>query len=158
MNTKANTTVVVPERMSDGIDYSQVRGLDDAIAAANAAGLDVQDITDFGDGFVLLDSGDKATLKGVPFVIMDGMNRVDKSTGRSYVSLRIVTGDGRKLIVNDGSVGIYEQAQSIFEKRGTLRGLIVKDGLTGGEYTTTITNSKGESEKVTASTYYFAGV
>ena len=158
MSTKGNTDVVTPERMSDGIDYSQIKSLDDAIAAANLAGLDVQDITDFGDGFILLESDRKETLKGVPFVIMDGTPRVDKATGRSYMSLKIVTGDGRKLVVNDGSVGIYEQSLSIMDKRGTLRGLIVKDGLTGGEYTTTITNSRGESEKVTASTFYFAGV
>jgi hypothetical protein len=103
---------------------------------------------------VLLTTAEKATLVGVPFAIIDAGIRVDGQTDREYWSFQIITGDGRKLVVNDGSVGLAKQASEIAARRGSLVGLVVTHGLSGGEYTTTLPNG----EKVVASTFYFAGV
>lgn len=140
-----------------GIDFSQVRSMDDALAMLNAAGIIAENITEYGDGFILLPSEEKHTLKNVPFIVLDGGSRTDAATGRDYFSFRIVTNDGRKLIVNDGSAGLARQASEIIAKRGSLSGLVVLGGLSGGEYTTTIDGPKGP-EVVKASTFYFAGV
>lgn len=137
------------------IDWSGVDSFDAAIQALQDAGIEAEVITEYGDGFILLPSKEKSTLNGVAFVIVDGVFRVDRETGRDYLSLRIITADGRKLVVNDGSVGLYVQAEQIARKRksGQLAGLVVSQGLTGGEYTTVV-----DGETVKAATYYFAGV
>ena len=135
------------------VDMSGVGSFDDALAALQSAGVTVERISEYGDGFILLNSTDKKSLVGIPFVIIDSQFRTDKETAREYATFRIMTGDGRKLIVNDGSTGLYRQAQELTTKRGSLAGLVVTEGLSGGEYTTEI-----NGEIVKASTFYFAGV
>lgn len=141
------------ENITPVVDLSGVNTFDDALAALQAAGVVAEKITEYGDGFILADKKDKAALVGVPFIIVDSTVRVDKETDREYTSFRIVTGDGRKLVVNDGSQGIHTQGIALSAKRGTLAGLVVEHGLTGGEYTIEI---DGKMEK--ASTFYFAGL
>ena len=144
--TEVAVASVVPD--AAGIDSMEA-----AIKALASAGIESERISEYGDGFVLIGKGDKVTLVKVPFVIWDATFRTDADTGREYLSMRIITADGRKLVVNDGSQGLYKQAIEIDAKRGTLAGLVVVDGLTGGEYTTVI-----DGETVKASTFYFAGV
>jgi hypothetical protein len=148
----AGTKDVVTEPV---IDWSGIDDFDSAFAALNEAGIVKTDATEYGDGFILLDSKKKETLKGVDFLILSGHVRSDAATGREYVSLRIITEDGRKLVVNDGSVGIAEQAKRIGRERGSLTGVMVKGGLTGGSYTVEDPDS---GDMIEASTYYFAGV
>lgn len=153
--TVVEGTVVSSDTEPREFDYAEIKSFDDALLALSESGVEAEIISDYGDGFLLLPTTDKGSLLKVPFVIMEGTFRVDKETDREYLSLRIVTQDGRKLIVNDGSVGMYEQSKAIISRRpsGSLKGLVVKDGLTGGEYTTIV-----DGEKVKAATYYFAGV
>lgn len=147
------TGEVVPVEMM--VDLGSIASFEDAINALTAAGIESEVIDNYGDGFTLLASADKFTLVKVPFVILDHTFRTDKDTGREYMTIRIVTGDGRKLVVNDGSVGLFAQGKTIAAKRTNgLAGLVVKEGLTGGEYTTTLPNG----EVVKASTFYFSGV
>jgi hypothetical protein len=135
-------------------DLSGVSNINDALVALAGAGIVVEDISGYGDGFILLPTDEKASLVGVAFAIADGRKVTDKATERVYWSLRIITGDGRKLIVNDGSVGIAKQVEQIVARRGTVAGLVCPNGLSGGEYTTTLPSG----EKVKASTFYLAGV
>jgi hypothetical protein len=151
---KSDAAVSTTAASVSDIDFSGIMNLNDALAALNAAGIQAEQIEEYGDGFVLLPTAEKRSLVGVPFAIMDASIRVDSATGREYWSFSIVTGDSRKLIVNDGSVGLAAQASEIAARRGSLVGLVVTHGLSGGEYTTTLPNG----EKVTASTFYFAGV
>jgi len=147
------TGEVVP--MDQIMDLGSIASFEDALAALSGAGIEAEVIDNYGDGFTLLPSADKFTLVKVPFVILDHTFRVDKDTAREYMTIRIVTGDGRKLVVNDGSVGLFAQGKTIAAKRANgLAGLVVKEGLTGGEYTTTLPTG----EVVKASTFYFSGV
>ena len=157
MTTKTEKTTADVAKAEPIFDLSGVNSLDEAMAVIAQQGGTVEQITEYGEGFILLPTEEKSSLLKVPFLIVDGSVRTDKETERDYFSFRIVTQDGRKLVVNDGSVGLMQQALRIIERRGTVAGLVVLGGLTGGEYTTTIEGPKGP-EKIKASTYYFAGV
>lgn len=144
-------------------DLGKITDFVSAEAALRAAGIEVQSVAEFGDGTVLITSKEKAKLVNVPFMILDATFRVDKETNRDYVSLVIVTKDAimvdgypvpaNKLIVNDGSVGLFEQCARIQSERGSLIGLAALGGLSGGEYTTEV-----NGETVKASTFYLAGM
>lgn len=136
------------------IDWARVTTFDDAIATLRASGIDVTPISDFGEGFILLPTKDKATLKGVDFLIIDGGIRIDAKTGREYLSFRLITRDGRKFVVNDGSVGLCAQGRRILAARHSLTNVSVMGGFTGGEYDTVDANGN----PTVASTFYFSGV
>ena len=148
--TKGNSDVVVSTPI---VNLDGINDFDSALAALQQQGVAVESIAEYGDGFVVLPTADKRTLVGVAFVIVDATFRTDKDTARDYVSLRIMTADGRKLIVNDGSVGIMKQVGELTTRRGSVAGLVVPQGLSGGEYTTEV-----NGEKVKASTFYFQGI
>lgn len=120
-----NTNLSV-ESLRDITDF------DAAIRALTDAGVELRHVSDeMGDGFALVD--DKEPLVGVPFVVLSS-NLSDGDYGR-MVTLRIITKDGRKLIMNDGSTGLCAQAQE-YEQRtgGTLAGLVVERGLRGSQF------------------------
>lgn len=101
--------------------------------------------SDLGDGFSLLGTNDKGQLVGVPLVVMsvtfsegeyvraDGSGQKIKGT---FATLRIVTKDGRKLILNDGSTGICAQLQELYERRPAVAGqpILCAKGLRVSEY------------------------
>lgn len=101
-----------------------------------------------GDGFAVLDSKNKNTLIGVAFVLVNW----DFSVGDNgeYVVARIVTADGRKLVMIDGSTGICKQLQSYSANTGKYAGMVVKNGLRQSTYD--YTDDKGETKSAT--TYY----
>lgn len=144
----ATTTPVVSD---DAL--AEIQSFDDALALINETfgGAVVEADKTLGTGFAVLD--DKNKLIDVPFVAV----KIDEHTSEisaegKFVSLHVVTQDGRKLIVNDGSTGIYAQVQALWERKPELRGLplMVRHGLRRSDYTYTDTDGKQKP----ATTYY----
>lgn len=101
----------------------------DVMALFSDAGAAGDSITDYGDGFVPVEN--KRDLERVPFVILTWSYGVsdtyrDPETGEpgEYAVARIVTEDGRKLIMVDGSTGIRAQLRDV-EQRRVKRGMPV---------------------------------
>lgn len=116
----------------DGFDETQLRNIETWADVANIAGVDnVVNITDvMGTGFAVVD--DKAPLLDIPFVIVKyGVHKGDKGL---FTTIHVVTEDGRKLIVNDGSTGIHAQLLQYKEESGRVCPLYVPRGLRMSEY------------------------
>lgn len=111
---------------------ARFESIDDAVAFFNSNS-SVVSITDVaGDGYSLLK--DKATLENIPFLIIDWNGVVDPDTQRDYASIRLITADGRKYRVNDGSTGIYSQLKTIRDRTKLIGGIKVPKGLFKSEY------------------------
>jgi len=114
----------------------------------------VDDYSDYGSGFTVCE--DKRQLIGVPLVIIQW--RFSAGDYGTMVNAAVMTQDGRKLIVNDGSTGIMQQLLDVTDKRAEKNhptpqaGLLVKEGLTVSDYT--FTDAKGETAP--ASTFYLS--
>jgi hypothetical protein len=54
--------------------------------------------------------------------------------GEEYLIARVVTADGRKLVITDGSTGLCRQVREFETEYGTTRGLVCKRGLRMSEY------------------------
>lgn len=92
---------------------------------------------------------DKSVLVGTPFLIVEWFF-YPGDFGEDFVSMKVVTMDGRKFIVNDGSTGITAQLRATSEKRNVYGGMACRKGLRVSEYT--YTNDKGV--EVPAATFY----
>jgi hypothetical protein len=108
---------------------------------------DIVSAAEYGTGFEVLDKDAKGQLVGVPFIVLDWT--LNEGDFGEFVSLRLVTQDNRKLIVNDGSTGIAKQIREIAEV-GEQRALYVKKGLRRSDYEYT---AKDGSKKP-ATTFY----
>lgn len=116
---------------------------------------DVQDVT--GDFSMV----DKSSLVGVEFTVVHWAERESSENGRYdefnvfhaavYNSIFVVTPDGRKLMFNDGGVGIGPVLHNHLKATGRLYGVRAPWGLHASEYTARI----GDREQK-ATTYYFA--
>lgn len=130
-------TVTELAKRSTHFDVAQLRevnSLDDALRILNESGITVKDASEvMGDGFELLNDKEKAQLVGVPFVIMS-YAEAPGDFGKSFVSLRVVTKDGRKLIVNDGSTGIRDQVVDHEAHVGSIVGMHFPNGLRASVY------------------------
>lgn len=107
--------------VSTQIDPAQlkaVQSFDEALALIG--GMDnVTHIGDVvGDGYSLLE--DKSTLAKTAFMIVEMSDHVDKDTGRVFWSLRVVTRQGDRYIVNDGGTGIAVQCAEMRDAGITL--------------------------------------
>lgn len=117
-----NGDTAAVEKVISSAQYKSISSFEDAMRLVeDTFGQEIYSAADLGDGFDLLPSKDKAQLLGVPLLVMSAnfsrsKENVDPTTGemREFVSLRIVTKDGRKLIVNDGSSGIAEQVRMMW--------------------------------------------
>lgn len=87
-----------------------------------------------GNGFSVLPNEQKSRLIGVGFIILT-MKMHDGDYGE-YVSMLIVTANHDRLILNDGSTGVYYQARTLIELTGKTGGIHVPDGLRLSEYET----------------------
>lgn len=136
----------------DDDSLAAIGSFSDAMAAAQAEG--VQDISDFGTGFTVLDTQDKVQLIGVPFLLLDC--RFNNGDNGDFVSIALITEDNRKLIINDGSTGICKQLAGIVKRRGEQgvthpqSNLWVKGGLSVSEYD--YTDDEGKVKR--AKTFY----
>lgn len=140
-------------------DLMGIGDFDSAVAALVAAGVEIDKSTDYGTGFSILPTKDKISLVGVDFLIVEWrFNDSDKFEGAAFVSALVVTKDGRKLILNDGSTGIYQQLRLITaarikrEHNQPQAGVLVRGGLSRSEYD--YVDEKGK--KSAASTYYLS--
>lgn len=124
----------------------------DAMQVLSDAGINAIDYSEeFGDGFTLLKGNDeKATLVGVPFVIL-GIKFAEGDYDTDFAILHVVTEDGRKCVVVDGSTGIRSQAHVMADK-GITAGVLVKNGLTRSDYD--YIDEKGK--KTPATTFYLS--
>jgi len=131
-------------------DLRQIRSFDEAVALVQETLGDeaIKDAAEeIGTGFTVLASDDKARLIGVPFVILS----VDFNPGDQgpFASMMIVTQQGERLIINDGSTGIYAQLDEWAVRSEVPGGLLVQ-GLRRSDYTYADENGVNRP----ATTYY----
>lgn len=107
----------------------------DALQLAIGAYGDVRDVTeDLGNGFRLVQDTNKGNLKDVPFIILH--SAFNEGDFGEFVSVVLVTAAGDKLILNDGSTGIYEQLKQLATDTNRYGGWSVPGGLRVSEYKT----------------------
>lgn len=128
-----------------------VHSFEDAVALTRSVVGEVQDAAEvIGSGFIVLPTDQKSRLVGVKFVILS----VDFSPGDNgpFASMMVVTENGERLIVNDGSTGIYAQLEewSVRLPAGQVLGGLVVRGLRRSDYM--YTDDKGIDKAAT--TYY----
>ena len=119
------TTAVAKRRLND----DQLRGITDFASAIAAAGpiMDIAE-TELSSGFSVCQ--DKSLLVGVPLIILDwSFSEGDQG---EFVSVLVITKDNRKLIINDGSTGIYAQLKRLPKLDGNVLG--VHKGLRRSDY------------------------
>lgn len=146
---KKTTDVVIPGKNISTEELASLASFDDALKLVQAkvgeqnVGVAADEI---GDGFKLLDNKD--VLSGVAIIIITwDFHQGDHG---EFVSCKVMTKDGQKYIVNDGSTGIRDQLIQYSKKKGTQGGLFCEKGLRRSDYTYTDESGKESS----ASTYY----
>lgn len=88
---------------------------------------------EIGDGFTLLDKEEKDILIRRDMILLDwSFSKGD--FGSDFVTIRCVTRDGGRYIVNDGGTGICEQLREYSERTGRYSALRVERGLRKSEY------------------------
>ena len=134
--------------------YAEAR----ALALADSVSGELESFADYGNGFTVLPSDEKARLVKVPFIVLAWAFHTGDNG--AFVSATIVTKTGEKLILNDGSTGIRDQLAKVTDKR-TARGLDavkatsgldVPGGLRRSDYK--YRDDRGEEKNAT--TYYLA--
>lgn len=117
---------------------------------------DLQALISFGDAAEVLESDqfgpvltDKDVLVGTPFLLVEWEENPG-DFGDTFVTLKVITMDGRRFIVNDGSSGISQQLKLTTEKTGRTVGMSCRKGLRKSEYV--YTNDHGA--EIPATTYY----
>ena len=107
MTSKETGTEIAARSRLDDDTLRGIGSFSDALALANSSG-EVIDASDFGTGFDVVKAD---TLDGVPFVVLAW--QFNAGEFGPFVSMTLVTEDGRKCIVNDGSTGVCEQVLGI---------------------------------------------
>jgi hypothetical protein len=142
------------KRVFDDAALADITDLQSALDALANAGATVDNFNEYGNGFSIL--RDKAQLSGKPFVVLEW--RFNTGTFGEFASALIVTEDGTKCVLNDGSTGIFTQLRMVTDSRerndvaNTQSGLLVKNGLRVSEYT--YSDEKGN--EIPARTWYLA--
>lgn len=133
---------------------ADIKSLDDMMQLLADAGIQATEISEYGDGFEVCN--DKRKLVNVPFGILDYKFSEKGDYGRFSI-IRLVTKDGRKLIVTDGSSnGIHAQMEDL-ERRGVPGGVMCPTGIVVSEYTYVGVNPKtGEETREPGETFYFS--
>lgn len=104
-----------------------------ALAAESYGGVvDASEL--LGTGFEVLNSEDKSRLLNVPLIVLD--SRIHEGEQGEFCSLVVVTEQGARYIVNDGSKGIYAQVIRLRQKTEKDGGWLIRHGLRQSEYAT----------------------
>jgi predicted Zn-dependent protease with MMP-like domain len=106
-----------------------------------------------GNGFRLL--ANKDTLIDQKFIALAW--RFNPGDFGEFVTMMVVTEDGRKFIVNDGGSGICQQLALFTNATGRHGGMLDENGLTRSDYEYedhSVLDSEGNPTKRPASTYY----
>ena len=136
--------VVTAPVLSDDV-LAGIKSFDDALAVVNDVfkGDIVNVSEEMGTGFGLLE--DKSKLVGVPLVILE-VQEHPGDFSEAFVSLTVVTRDGGKYIVNDGSTGIRDQIFGYWDQhpeavtpgvageRKSLKPFVCRHGFTESNY------------------------
>jgi len=133
---------------------ADIKSFDDMMQLLADSGIQATEISEYGDGFEVLN--DKRKLVNVPFGILDYKFSEKGDYGRFSI-VRLVTKDGRKLIVTDGSsTGIHHQMEDL-ERRGVRGGVMCPTGVVVSEYTYVGVDPKtGEEIREPGETFYFS--
>lgn len=105
---------------------------------------------ELGDGFSLLESSEKDILIGRDMILLDWIFSPG-DFDEEFVSIRLVTKQGGKFIVNDGGTGIRQQLREYTDRTGRMAVLRVEKGLRRSDYTF---NDPTTGKPSAASTYY----
>lgn len=134
----------------DGFNEDQLRAVESLTDVLQMTGGNVGQISKvLGNGFSVLDN--KAALLDTEFVIVRcGFHKSEVGSKKEFVTLHVVTTDGRKLVVNDGGSGIYAQAKEMVKMYGRVAPLHVPKGLRASTYD--YTDADGNTSEAT--TYY----
>ena len=112
--------------------YDDVSGDFDSFADVINSGVPVVNSRDaLGDGYRLIP--DKDLLVKVPFVIVSYVFNVEEDTKRVFVTMRVLTKNDEKWIVNDGGTGILAQMQEASDRALPLP-IYVEGGLRKSTY------------------------
>lgn len=117
-----------------------------ALAAESYGGVvDASDL--LGTGFEVLNSDDKSRLLNVPLIVLD--SRIHDGEQGEFCSLVVVTEQGARYIVNDGSTGIFAQVLRLRQKTEKEGGWLIRHGLRDSEYSTCTNCGKPRQSKET---------
>lgn len=128
------SSVDIQTPMVSDAQLAEISSFDDALALVGDVfgGEVIEADKELGTGFALLE--DKNRLIGVALIII----KAEMHTGDhgDFVTLHVVTSDGRKYIVNDGSTGIREQILALWARVPAMRGkpIMVRQGLRRSDY------------------------
>lgn len=137
----------VPEALSNKelstgrrFDDATLRGIssfEDAMRlAADTYGSVIGDADlELGNGFRVATDDDKARLVNVPFIILTYTFN-DGDYGEFATMMVITSPNGDRLIVNDGSTGIFSQLLDIMKTTNRTGGIFIERGLRVSEYAT----------------------
>lgn len=147
-NKGAEITPVVPEYRNS--DLQAIASFEDALALIREQfgdeGVVAADQV-IGNGFAILDNKDH--LIGVPFAMVK-WHFYEGKYDNSVAAVLLVTSDGRKYLMNDGSTGVCKQLREYSDETGRFGGLVARKGLTRSDYE--YTDSEGKTTD--AQTYY----
>lgn len=160
---ETTTDIVVDQRsMFTDEELAQLGSFDDVLAAAKARETVIDSANDYGTGFRVLDSKDKAKLIGEAFILIEWRFNDGKFPG-GFVSALLMTKAGEKVVLNDGSTGVRDQLNMVTSQRLT-RGthtqanaqgfLAVPDGLRVSRYEYTA----DDGTTAPAETFYLDGI
>lgn len=147
-----NDVATVQHKIS-AAQLSEVSSFDDALRLMEETyGADALVLASdvLGDGFTLLENKDQLIGVGCAFVSWK------ESLGDfgPFIAARVVTEDNRKVVILDGSTGIYAQLAEFSQKIGRDGGMIARKGLRRSDYEYDDVDKNGEPVKRPASTYY----
>lgn len=130
---------------------------DSAVQALQDSGVTIESISDYGTGFAVVD---KSRLVQVPFIIVEWRFNKSLMSDDGFVSAAVVTKNGDKWVINDGSTGIRQQLQAVTRRRlanksaSPQAGLMVPAGLTRSDYD--VPDPAREGKTMPATTYYLS--
>lgn len=143
-------------------DLAAIASFEDALRIAGEDG-SLIGAEALGDGFRI--ETDKEKLVGVTFVVVDWDYGKNVTMGEKFIIIRLVTQDGRKLIITDGSTGIMRQLEMLFQvSKGKLRRVLCNGGLRASQYWIAeemgvgIVQADYAGKKKLATTYYIDAV
>lgn len=150
--TEGKSTDVVRQTFSDDAIRDLSTFAD--IAALFPDGI-IDGAQELGNGFSILDSDDKGQLCNVPLVLIEW--RFSDGNMGEFVSILTAqlseTGDiVRRVIVNDGGTGIYQQLKEFTSRTGRSAGMVLRKGLRESKYE----YEDSDGVKRPAVTYYLA--
>jgi len=120
-----------------------ITGFESAMALLAQDYSEPDSLDNYGSGFAILPTDEKARLVSVPMIALQWVFNTGENG--EFVSAHVVTKHGERLIINDGSTGIYRQLKDVTDRR-LARGvdavrahnnLFIPHGLKRSEYSTT---------------------